>query len=635
MLTTIHSCPSCSSVITFRSADTDLIVCPQCGSRLQRLAGGLLRDRDELAKVEDTFTPIQVGTTGTWNGQRFTVIGRIRCLFVERFTNSWSILFDNGTLQTLSESGGLYVIYEKIAADPRLPYDKIKWLSMGSGTIESSSGSTYILERKEECVAIEVEGEVEIIDWDGKFAYVQIASLDGDRIKIINAEKGIFYYRTYHLSIEAIQFQQLRPLPVDAGYRALTCNQCNKSNELRSYPFTQSFACQHCNAALSIRGKWVKYRRKLKQSREMAMPLQAKGKIKDIEYEIVGFAVKEDTYGYSWREYILFNSIHHYAFLSEYNGHWIFLREIADAPVIRNSKAADLDYRGETFLLYNEYRYSIQEARGEFPGDVFNNADPHCREFISPPEMWAREMQKDGFTWYHGEHISANDLYKAFGAGISLPFRIGSGAVQPVKGYVSPQWLKRSVIVVSVLLFVIFGISTGFNRDASVFSQSFDVADSASTFSTVTPKFILDKTASNLEIQFSALVSNNWAEANITLVNADNGKEYSTELGVEYYAGYEDGESWSEGSKENTVLLTSIPKGNYFIEVIVSKPEASSIGSFHLEARYDVPMWSNFWIFLVILLLPGLGLFWYIQLRERARWSNSNFSPYNSSGNDE
>lgn len=631
MSVSVHSCPSCSSVLQFRSRDTNLIVCHQCGARLRRWEDGVLKVYDRLVKTQDTLTPVQVSTTGIWNNKKFIVTGRIRCLLDEGLVNIWNIHFEDGCLHLLVECYGQFSVYEKIAPDAKLTFAKVRTLGFGSGAVETVGKKKYVLERKNSCRGIEVEGEVLVFDWNGAFHSLGIASHDRDRIAMWNLDSDRYlYFRIHSHAFEEFGFQQVRALKTGAVTQTFTCTQCNKPNELRSYPLSQSFCCRHCGAAHSCQGGRLKFRRRLKQDRIPGIPLYSTGTLKGIEYEIVGFAEKEDTESWAWREYTLFNPVHGYSFLSEYNGHWIFLREKVDAPVMMHSNRQGLSFSGEIFLLYNEYRYSIKDGRGEFPADVFDDAQPHCREFISPPELWAREYNKVGFTWYHGEHVGWNELYKAFGTEISLPYRTGVGPVQPVKGYVNPQWLKMSLLWVGLLFLGLTIITTTLNRSEVVYSSTWNLADSVTTQSTVTPRFRLDKGSSNLQLKIEAPVINNWFEANITLVNADNGKEYTLEEGVEYYTGYEDGESWSEGSTTNEALLTSIPGGNYFLEIIASKPVGSSPAYYTLEARYDVPMWSNFFVFLLMALIPGGILYGYIVLRERARWSNSAYSPFNT-----
>jgi hypothetical protein len=135
----------------------------------------------------------------------------------------------------------------------------------------------------------------------------------------------------------------------------------------------------------------------------------------------------------------------------------------------------------------------------------------------------------------------------------------------------------------------------------------------------------LDKWRSNLEFYISATVSNSWFEAGITLVNVDNGTEYSVENGVEKYSGYDDGEYWSEGSEHEDVLLHKVPAGNYFLKIQPVRSDLS-IPTFFLRVTYDVPMWRNFWVFVLFALLPLLVLYARLHIMENMRWQDSPFN---------
>jgi hypothetical protein len=130
----------------------------------------------------------------------------------------------------------------------------------------------------------------------------------------------------------------------------------------------------------------------------------------------------------------------------------------------------------------------------------------------------------------------------------------------------------------------------------------------------------------NAEIGLYSPVSNNWFEAEITLVNEQTGAEQDLNMGVEYYQGYEDGESWSEGSGRSEEVLSAVPGGNYHLVIVPIKPTETA--HFEVWVNRDVPTWSNFWIALgLICLLPAYH-YYRKNSFEKQRWLNSDYSPY-------
>jgi hypothetical protein len=213
--------------------------------------------------------------------------------------------------------------------------------------------------------------------------------------------------------------------------------------------------------------------------------------------------------------------------------------------------------------------------------------------------------------------------------------------VEP-KGYINTASML-TVTVVTVLLMLLIHLGIGMTQSqTTVLSSSYDLVDTASTSSFVTEPFTLTKWHSNLEFEIIAEVDNDWFEMSASLVNTKTNEEYAVTQGVEYYHGYEDGESWTEGSKMERAYLSSIPAGTYFLRIEGTRPAGAAangsfplsstnnkINTFLLKVTNDVPMDRNLFIFLVPLLIwPAIKLYM-INNAERSRWSNSNFSPFN------
>src|SRR5581483_9345182 len=151
----------------------------------------------------------------------------------------------------------------------------------------------------------------------------------------------------------------LRSLSLNKVTATTTCNNCNSTIQLYSWPLAHSFTCMACGGChVWENGAW-KFKRRLRSGKTPAIPLQSTGTIRNTEYRVVGYMEKEDEESYGWREYTLFNPAYGYAFLSEYNGHWIFLKEMADAPVLLSNKTMAYNYDGKTFKLFNQYKFSV------------------------------------------------------------------------------------------------------------------------------------------------------------------------------------------------------------------------------------------------------------------------------------
>ena len=626
-ITGINTCPECKLPITVQAHNTTVIICSHCFAPIKKMEG-YLKERINLLITKDAGSPIQIGTTGECDGKKFEIIGRARYIFEEGYANYWTILFDGGEVSMLVESFGQFAVYEKTTLEVDVSFSRTRRMDYGVDTAELNRNKHYILERQQLSTYTEVEGEALVFDGNAPFSFLELAAQGGGRIALI-AARGREEYTSYSIKYKPYAefgFDNVRSLQPGTVTNEVTCKSCNTTNVLYSWPLAQSITCNTCGACYTFeKGDW-KYQRRVKLNKAPVIPLHARGTIRGTEYQVVGYMEKEDEDSYQWREYTLYNPVVGYAYLSEYNGHWIFLTEMADAPVIKSNKTMSYGYDGKTFKKFNQYRFTLVDSRGEFPGEVFNTNKnkPECLEYIAPPEIWVRENESsEGLCWYHGTHITANELYDAFGK-ISLPYTIGVGAVQPMTGQVDSTVLRNSVLGLLGLFLLLFLVSMLNNEQKVLYENIITLPDTVSLPRVTTPRFKLHKWRSNLEFYISAPVSNNWFEAGITLVNADNGTEYSVENGVESYSGYDEGEYWSEGSDHDDVLLHKVPAGNYFLQINPVRADRS-IPSFFLRVTYDVPMWRNFWVFVLFALLPLAVLYVRLYIKENMRWQNSPF----------
>jgi len=149
----------------------------------------------------------------------------------------------------------------------------------------------------------------------------------------------------------------------------------------------------------------------------------------------------------------------------------------------------------------------------------------------------------------------------------------------------------------------------------TAFSQQFDV-----------------KPNRNIRISASAPVSNSFAELDVDLVNEQSQEVESVNIPIEYYFGSDSDGSWSEGSKEQDAILSSLPAGKYTLRVEGTWQDWQQPMPVSLKVEQNVNRGVNFGCaFLVLLIVPVLGLFRKITFESR-RWKDSMFS---TSGSDD
>ena len=637
----VQSCPDCGRVLYFSHEQTNLLQCG-CSSTIYRKEGVVTAKA--FYTVAQPFELIQPGSEGAWNGKGFRVLGRIRAWIEEFVFNYWTILWNDGSIGYLGEGYGIYAIYEPLTIDRDVTSTWLDGINVGSQR-DLFAGESFILERKYRCYKWELEGEAWLSYAPSTFRTFEFASAGGRRIEVIELHKnGSLCFNIHYTSEEALQLKNTRI--AEPPGKTMSCQQCAKENTVKAFPYCQSYACIHCGTRYGLE-EGINFKRLGQRNTTDAGPdieLGAKGMLKNISYEVIGYIQKEEANRYrsQWKEYTLFNAQHGFAVLSEYSGHWIFVKERGDAPVLVKEHSTSIQHEGEGFELYNSYNYEVVNAKGEFPYHAFNDQEKKVKEFISPPEVWIQEKNgREGILWFLGEHLSGKELKAAFGDTISLPGKSGVGAVEP-KGFVSMEKIIRFGLGGVLLLLFVHLITSMTHRKQVISESTYNFTDSVDTVSFIKKDIVLDKWRSNLQFDIFASVDNSWCEISGTLVDVVKGTEYSFEQGVEYYHGYSDGEAWTEGDKLETAYLSQIPAGRYDLIIRASRETRMmdatylsapsvlnpSINSFSITIIYDTTNTRNLFLCMIPLVLFAVIHFLVVHSNERRRWYNSPFSPY-------
>jgi hypothetical protein len=125
--------------------------------------------------------------------------------------------------------------------------------------------------------------------------------------------------------------------------------------------------------------------------------------------------------------------------------------------------------------------------------------------------------------------------------------------------------------------------------------------------SIVTPPFTVNGPAPVFIGLGSYQLENNWMEVSMELVNDNNGKVYELDKTLEYYHGYDDGESWSEGDREKNALISHVPSGTYHLNIHPATENKEGIGPATLDIKVSQNdfLSLNFWLlFLLITVYP-------------------------------
>jgi len=637
-VTGLYQCPACAKTVTFRSMETRIIICT-CGAVINRL------ESDDLVVkpawiIQDHNDLLRLGSKGVVQGQSFEVIGRFRLWMEESVMNYWTLLIAGNTVCLLMEGYGMYAMMRPTRTEKALTAHELDGMeSTQSLTLDESD---YFIQRKDNCWKYEVEGEVWMPQCRDQFPVFDLAASGDKHLSFIEyLQDYLVAYECKYVDLKSLQLTGLNEREVTP--LELKCSQCQSVMRVKTFPYAQSCSCPSCGARYAFR-KGGDFRnsgfdrtgKDKENENQLAIPLGAKGVLKGIEYEVLGYALKEENSPEAprWREYVLYNRGEGYAFLSEFEGNWIYARQKGNTPVMARENSTELYYRGIKYNLFNKYYIRVVDTAGEFPYDVYDNKNTQSGEFIAPPYMWIFERTRDeSVDWFYAEHLDRDELLDQFP--YDLPEQYGRGVLDP-KGFsaMSSAGLVKVTLLAIVVLVAAHLLIGATKTNRVVLDKDVLLRDSTASTTLSSSKFELNKWRSNLEFNIQAPVDNSWLDFEAVLVNAGNGNEYGVEQVVEYYHGYDDGDSWSEGSNQETAYLSSIPAGTYFLRIQASRDTTTgtwnSMNNFTLTVKNDVSNHRNLWIFIGLLLIWPIVQFIRMWIYERRRWEGSPYSPYKS-----
>jgi len=616
----IGKCPSCGAPVKFHSAASVLAVCEYCTTTLLR-HGEVLENIGKMAALQDDPTLLQVGTEGVYKGVHFAVIGRIQLRYEDGLWNEWYLLFDDQRFGWLGEAAGeFYVTFEKQLPMQPPPFNALK--------VEERlelNGKFYQVTNLESATCIAGEGELPFQVGPGYEAPVVDLRLGEEFATIDYSDDPPRVYFGERVDGKSLKLERLRDdreleygEAKDMGLGAFNCPSCAAPLNLVSDK-TQSYGCPSCGSLLDTSSKNVQLVTKAKEAMNypLRIPLGSKGKLDDLEWEVIGH-MRRASDNFGWSEYLLFSRNHGYRWLAESSGHWSYLWNTRQPAKAMGDSAY---YQKDEFEHFEHYNAKVVHVLGEFYWKVRFGDTAETDDYIRPPQVLSREKTKKEVTWTVGRYMLPAEVQSAFKLKNSLPAPTGVGPNQPspYKEVVPRLWKTFAVLsLFVVVLQMVFAF-----RTTKVYSEAITIAP-GSEQNIITQPFQVKGSTGSVTVRNDTDLRNGWAGINYTLVDPKSGQTWTEGHEVSYYEGYDDGESWSEGSKRDEVVFYNVPPGQYRLNLSAELPDdaRNPVGARILVTRGSTS-WLN-WLLLQIalLILPFWGT-WRARSFETRRWADS------------
>ena len=469
------ACPNCGAPVEFRSATSAFAVCSFCKSTLVR-DGDALRRIGQSAELFDDHTPLQIGTSGSYQGERFTLVGRLQHGYADGVWNEWHALFDaGGRSGWLAEDNGRYVF----AFDAPLNGPAPPAANLASGARLVVDGRAWSVGSVVETRLLAAAGELPIRPQPGRsFIVVDLRNPQGEVGTLDYTEPAAPRWSIGRpVGLADLALQGLADVAEKTlSGRGLACPNCG-APLIVTLATTRSVVCPQCRSVVDLGaadGALAHYPQAA-AAREPAILLGSVGRFAfdtgELPWQAVGYVERRelpedaDDAPSSWREYLLYHRTAGFAFLVDAEDGWSWSVPITGAPDAAASDA--VRWQGVDYRRLYAYGGVITFVLGEFYWRLAREQRTANVDYAGTGAATARRLNReethapgnDEVVWSAGAALTADQVAAAF--------RTASGTapvLPPDAAPKRPALLGKVVLWIAIILVVLF-VTSLFDRD--------------------------------------------------------------------------------------------------------------------------------------------------------------------------
>ena len=243
--------------------------------------------------------------------------------------------------------------------------------------------------------------------------------------------------------------------------QSIKCTNCAAPLNLLGGGRVETVTCSYCTSVLDLTDNYkvLSNFKNVKERHKLPFELGMKGKLKEVEYTIIGrISYMETVYvEHSWSDFLLFSPLYGYAWLSYEHGHLLYSKRNRTFP---NLTWEEIENRSEVvvdridYKPYDAYTAKVTYVEGELTwvakyGDKTNYIDLVSSSFGITVENNGKEIE-----FYNDEYLDATEVYEAFS--VPKEKRDKEQGFHPLKPFSKPFFKTLSKI--SLWFMVIMGL---------------------------------------------------------------------------------------------------------------------------------------------------------------------------------
>jgi len=602
----VGDCPSCGAPIEFKPGAGQIKVCEHCNTVVLR-GEAKLEKLGKVAELVDTDSPLKLNLSGRHAGNVFTVVGRIQKGNDSGTWDEWCLSFEDGRTAWLSEAEGAWHLMYPLeglkvpAANTLRPLAQLKLRERQFVVEETGFAQT-------------VSAQGQLPDYNTKHVYVEATGPKGvfASIEYPEGQPGEAHAGT-RVTLTDLGFDthELQSTPRRDAMAGARCTECNGMLELKAPDSAKRVACPYCGALLDVaNGQLAFFQLLEKPPHPPLIPLGAEGTLDSVKWLCIAFLIRScrvEGTRYAWEEYLLWNQAKGFRWLMNANNHWTMLTPIAAGDVSLAFRAAR--YGNESYRAFQEVFTVTDFVVGECYWQVTVGETAKATEYVAPPKSINIDQTENEVTFTAGMMIDSAEVTKAFRLKkpLAMPDGVAPAQPNPFKQKASEAWkftgLWAAFLVVLIIAFSATGSTDqlyreGYTVPANAASGSVEAQQFSAPFE-IKKKMPLEVTVESPDL------SNNWLGVDVALVNGTTGEIISVYAETSYYSGVDDGESWSEGSRDSSKQTAEVDPGTYVLRV-TPQFEAGKATPFSVRVAADggAGVLCPLLIFILMLLAP-------------------------------
>jgi len=412
------ACPGCGADVQFTSAASVMAVCSYCQTTVLKDADSV-RDLGKMGVVLEDYSSIQVGTSGTYQGRNFNVIGRLQLRYPAGFWNEWFVIFDDGSNGWLSDASGQYTMTFQKAIPGAAP----AFESLHPGQTLPMAGQFYVASDVRTATCVAGQGELPMQVGSGWTAKVADFRLQKQFLTIDYSDETPAFYLGEAVTLTEMHCQQLRDADTIADasgnikghVSSLACPHCG--SPVRYVPgATTALVCPACHSSVDVASSTAEVLAAGQRvaSIPLTLELGAVGNIEGTSYTVIGALKRSSSDGSShWTEYLLYEARKGFLWLIETSEGW-YRTSVEDLwPLAESPTTVVLDSR--RFVQSDDYVARVDAAIGAFNWQVAAGDSCRVLEYKGGNESLAAEISDTEMTFSRSRPAPLDQVRAWFG----------------------------------------------------------------------------------------------------------------------------------------------------------------------------------------------------------------------------